>query len=97
MVHLETPRKGLERLRYEMDLGGVTLNTLVRDVGSARTSRWIATQSSNPIIAGDFNLPVESRIDHVLPCGSWRATHAEIGPDLGSNHLPLIVDLARSR
>ena len=127
VVHLETPRKGLERLRYGGDAGSVTLNTLVRDVGSQRSSRWIAAQGTESIIAGDFNLPVESRIfrdhwsrcpdayttagrgfgytrvlpsfsmriDHVLACGSWRAIHAELGPDLGSDHLPLIVDLVR--
>jgi endonuclease/exonuclease/phosphatase family metal-dependent hydrolase len=127
VVHLETPRKGLERLRYGMDVGSVTLNTLVRDVGSKRASEWIAARSGNAIIAGDFNLPVESRIfrehwsrcpdafnragrgfgytrvlpkfsiriDHVLPCGSWQALSATIGPDLGSDHLPLVVDLGR--
>ncbi len=129
VVHLETPRKGLERLRYGGDAGSVTLNSLVRDVGSERSSRWIAARSPEAIIAGDFNLPVESRIfrdhwsrcpdafttaghgfgytrvlpsfsiriDHILACGSWRAIHAELGPDLGSDHLPLIVDLARRR
>jgi len=35
------------------------------------------------------------RIDHVLSCGGWRPLHAMVGPDLGSDHLPLIVDLAR--
>ena len=127
VVHLETARKGLERLRYGMDIGSVTLNTLVRNVGSERAGRWIASQSPDAIIAGDFNLPVESRIfrdhwsrcpdafntagrgfgytrvlpkfsiriDHVLPCGNWRALSATIGPDVGSDHLPLIVDLRR--
>lgn len=129
VVHLETPRKGLERLRYGMDLGSVALNTMVRDVGSERAGRWIASHSPDPIIAGDFNLPVESwifrnhwsrcpdafsaagrgfgytrvlpkfsiRIDHVLACPGWRAQSTAIGPALGSDHLPLIVDLARRR
>ena len=129
VVHLETPRKGLEPLRYGGSVGSLKLNILVRDAGSSRSSRWIAEQSPDAIITGDFNLPVESRIfrthwsrcpdafttagrgfgwtrvlkrfsariDHVLTCGSWRAQHAEVGPDLGSDHLPLIVDLARRR
>jgi len=35
------------------------------------------------------------RIDHVLACGGWRPVKAIVGPDLGSDHLPLIVDLRR--
>lgn len=80
------------------------------------------------MIAGDFNLVVESaiyrrhwsrcrnafsrvgrgfgytrvlrrfsaRIDHVLSCGSWDPVAVELGPDLGSDHLPLIADFQRS-
>ncbi|MDH5316675.1 MAG: endonuclease/exonuclease/phosphatase family protein [Gemmatimonadota bacterium] len=36
-----------------------------------------------------------ARIDHVITCGSWTATWAEVGPDLGSDHRPLVVDLTR--
>jgi vancomycin resistance protein VanJ len=37
-----------------------------------------------------------ARIDHVLTCGpSWVAVFAVVGPDLGSDHLPVIVDLRR--
>lgn len=124
-VHLETPRKGLETLRYGGDLSRINPSTFVRDIGSRRISRWIASQSHDAIVAGDFNMPVESaiyrrywstcrnafsnvghgfgytrilkhfavRIDHVLTCGSWRPVRAHVGPDLGSDHLPLIVDL----
>ena len=35
------------------------------------------------------------RIDHVLTCGGWSAVRAFVGPDLGSDHLPLVVDLKR--
>jgi endonuclease/exonuclease/phosphatase (EEP) superfamily protein YafD len=129
VLHLETPRKGLEQLRYRAKLSGLARNELVREVGSRRMSRWITEQSSAVIVAGDFNLPVESRIyrshwsrcdnafsrvghgfgwtrvlphfsiriDHVLTCGGWRPLRAVVGPDLGSDHLPLIVDLARRR
>ena len=87
----------------------------------------------NPvIIAGDFNMPVEStiyrrfwsglgnvfedagfgfgytkrenrwiraRIDHVLYAERWfDGTAAETGPDVGSDHLPVIAELRwRSR
>jgi vancomycin resistance protein VanJ len=38
-----------------------------------------------------------ARIDHVLSCATWTPLRTEIGPDLGSDHLPLIVDLKRTR
>ncbi len=127
IIHLETPRKGLEPLRYGNQIAAMERNVLVREVGSRRLSRWLRQQSTSVIIAGDFNMPVEStiyrthwgscrnafssvghgfgwtrvlphfslRIDHVLSCGGWRPLRAIVGPDLGSDHLPLIVDLAR--
>jgi endonuclease/exonuclease/phosphatase (EEP) superfamily protein YafD len=126
-VHLETPGKGLEPLREEGQAGGLVRNSMLRDVGSRRAIRWIVGQHFEPLIAGDFNLTVESRIfrehwsgcpdafsrvgrgfgwtrvlrwfsariDHVITCGSWTATWAEVGPDLGSDHRPLVVDLFR--
>ena len=128
-VHLETPRKGLESLRYAGTSRRMPVNILVREVGAGRVSRWILGAARNPVIVGDFNMPVESRIyreyfgdctnafstigsgfgwtrvlrrfsariDHVVTCGGWRPTHIEIGPDLGSDHRPVIADLARSR
>lgn len=126
-IHLETPRKGLSSLRYGGNASRMPVNILVRDVGAERVSRWIMNDTGNLVIAGDFNMPVESRIyrryfggctnafstigagfgwtrvlshfsvriDHVLTCGGWRPLHTEIGPPLGSDHRPLIVDLAR--
>jgi endonuclease/exonuclease/phosphatase (EEP) superfamily protein YafD len=75
------------------------------------------------VIAGDFNMPVESRvyarhwgdlenafstagigfgwsrlmvrfqvrIDHVLVAGGVHAVRAGLGPDLGSDHLPVVA------
>lgn len=125
-LHLETPRRGLERLRGSGEAARLVGNTLLREAGSRRASRWLEAQEVD-IVAGDFNLPVESRIyrenwtrctnafsrvgrgfgwtrilyrfsariDHVLTCRGWSAIRAEIGPDLGSDHLPVIVDLVR--
>jgi endonuclease/exonuclease/phosphatase (EEP) superfamily protein YafD len=128
VVHLETPRKGLEMLRYSGDISRMDPSTLVRRIGSSRVRSWISRQSSDAIVAGDFNMPVESviyrkdwsdcrnafsavgrgfgytrilrrfsvRIDHVLSCGEgWVPVRALVGPHLGSDHLPLIVDLKR--
>jgi len=128
VVHLETPRKGLESFRYGGDISRMDPSTLVRDIGARRVRNWITRQSTNAIVAGDFNMPVESviyrrywgdcrnafstvghgfgytrvlkrfsaRIDHVLSCGEgWTPVRAFVGPKLGSDHLPLIVDLRR--
>lgn len=127
VVHLETPRKGLTVLRHEGSAGRMDANLIVRRAGALRISRWILSQSRDAIVAGDFNMPVESRIyaesfgdctnafstvgrgfgwsrvlrwfsvriDHVLSCGHWKPVRATVGPDLGSDHLPLIVDLVR--
>lgn len=37
------------------------------------------------------------RIDHVLSDDSWRVRASRVGPDLGSDHRPLITDLGRAR
>ncbi len=128
-LHLETPRKGLAPLRREGTSTRLRVNIEIRNVGGRRISGWIQSETLNPIIAGDFNLPVESRIyrdwfgrcanafstagrgfgwtrvlnrfsvriDHILACGSWRPLSAEVGPELGSDHLPVIADLGIAR
>ncbi|HEU4630013.1 MAG TPA: endonuclease/exonuclease/phosphatase family protein [Gemmatimonadaceae bacterium] len=44
-----------------------------------------------------YNGWIRVRIDHVLYDDAWRATRAVAGPDLGSDHRPLIVDLRLTR
>jgi len=109
------------------------INAEIRNIESQRAAAW-AQQGNRPvpvIVAGDFNLPVESaifrrhwgkftdafeasgtgygftkhegdllriRIDHILgndyapkPIGTW------LGTDLGSDHKPVIADLAWQR
>ncbi len=129
-LHLETPRSGIERVRWGGEVAPLARNILLRGVGARRIAGWVAEQAPAAIVAGDFNLPPESviyreswsrcqdafaargkgfgytrilpkwaaRIDHVLSCGSdYEAVSATVGPDLGSDHLPLIVDLRRRR
>jgi endonuclease/exonuclease/phosphatase (EEP) superfamily protein YafD len=124
-IHLETPRRGLELLRY----GGSALrmegNTTVREVGSERIRAWIGAVEGPLVVVGDFNMPVESRIydrywgdldnafggagvgfgwtrvlkrfrvriDHVLTGQGARAVRARLGPDLGSDHLPMVATI----
>jgi vancomycin resistance protein VanJ len=33
------------------------------------------------------------RIDHILANGNWRFTRCRVGPDVGSDHRPLIADI----
>lgn len=128
-LHLETPRKGLERLRYDMESSPVAGNTLIRTVGSRRVFEWTGPDRHGLVVAGDFNMPVEStiyragwstlrnaytdagwgfgltkdngwirvRIDHILTGGGWRARRAWLGPDVGSDHRPVLAELVDVR
>ncbi|HEV2148552.1 MAG TPA: endonuclease/exonuclease/phosphatase family protein [Longimicrobiaceae bacterium] len=122
-VHLETPRRGLSGL-FRNDAGRMGPNTLSRQIESNQVARW-AAQRGAQIVAGDFNMPVESRIyreswggyrnafshagrglgftrdngwirvriDHVLAGPGWRVDLAFVGPDVGSDHWPVVADL----
>ncbi len=118
-----------EMSRRDNAANRVDINARIRDRESERAAVWSTRgdQRVPVILAGDFNLPVESaifrrhwggftdafesagtgfgwskregrllriRIDHILgnaaaprPIGAW------LGPDLGSDHLPVIADL----
>lgn len=61
-LHLETPRQGLAPLRREGSSSRLSANIVIRAAGARRISHWIRRETRNPVIAGDLNLPVESRI-----------------------------------
>jgi endonuclease/exonuclease/phosphatase (EEP) superfamily protein YafD len=42
-------------------------------------------------------LPIGIRIDHVLTRNGLKPLLCEVGPDMGSDHLPLIADVAVDR
>ncbi|MGI8549153.1 MAG: endonuclease/exonuclease/phosphatase family protein [Gemmatimonadaceae bacterium] len=44
-----------------------------------------------------YNGWIRVRIDHVLSGNAWHADHTTVGPDLGSDHRPVIVDLTLGR
>lgn len=124
-VHLETPRRGLEGL-FRNETGRVGANSVSREIESRQVARWAAEGEGPLVVAGDFNLPVESaiyreswgglanafsragrgfghtryngwirvRIDHVLAGPGWRVERAWVGPDVGSDHRPVVADLA---
>lgn len=65
IVHLETPRKGLEGLAgggAVFDLRRLKENTQLRDIESDAARRWVDQGRGPTLVAGDFNMPVESRI-----------------------------------
>lgn len=129
-VHLETPREALEELGFlalRSFRATAIDNQALRDLESSVARNWIAPADElRPvIIAGDFNLPVESaiyrrwwgdltnafsargaglgwtkrtrwfgvRIDHVVVGNGIRVRRVALGPAMGSDHRPVIVDL----
>lgn len=128
-VHLETPRDALEQflgVRSALRAKSVVdSQTAVRRRESAAIRHWIRSQGKVDVVAGDFNLTVESsiyradwsdlsnafdhagiglghtftakwwgvRIDHILAASTVRVTQARVGPDLGSDHRPVVTDL----
>ncbi len=127
-VHFPTFRPALEKARrFETTAGaaiddlGVQYRAHVASVREQVRSFRVPT-----VIAGDFNIPVESayyrdywsgfqnalssvgtglrhtkhtrfhgvRIDHVLADGNWEIGSAVVGPGLGGDHRPVIVNLS---
>jgi len=133
-VHLQTPRPGLEAfLNRQTGWSRAGVERLegvqkLRSLESGQCSEWIASFKEPALIAGDFNMPVEStlyrrdwsrwsnafskrgwglgftknsqksgfsygaRIDHLLYSPPWRCQKIWVGPDIGSDHLPLFAD-----
>jgi endonuclease/exonuclease/phosphatase family metal-dependent hydrolase len=126
-LHLETARDAIEALIHGAWRGAAEhdQNVALRTWESTLAREWVDAAQYPAVIAGDFNMPVDSaiyrrfwggfenafsraglgfgatkrtrlfgiRIDHVLTGPGWTAERAWIGPDLGSDHLPLIADL----
>lgn len=125
-LHLDTPGRGLEMVRERADPELLASNIEVREIAARRAANWVTAAGSPALVAGDFNMPVESaifrrywshfddafaragrgyggtrvlrwfraRIDHVLSTPELAAVRATVGEDVGSDHLPLIVDYA---
>ena len=126
-AHLATPRDGLQEV-IDSRWGGISAlraNTSMRWHESDVASRWASEACGPLLLAGDFNLPVESaiygqywaqfsnafsaaglglghtkftrwhgvRIDHILAGPGWRFRQCWVGPDVRSDHRPLIADV----
>lgn len=126
-LHLETPREGLEAVRYGGLAGVARLERIIavrRDLSGA-VRRFVERDGIPAVVAGDFNLTADgaiyreswspywnafsesglgfgytryterfgARIDHVLAGPGWRPRRCRVGPDVGSDHRPVIAEL----
>jgi vancomycin resistance protein VanJ len=134
-VHLRSPHDGLDAVRDRKTLlrpsDGPILDAEIeeRRLESEDARRFVRDFGPASILAGDFNMPVDSsiyrrywsdyrdafsdaglgfgytewprlrvrllgvRIDHVLTGKGWRCRRCWVGPDVGSDHLPLLADI----
>jgi endonuclease/exonuclease/phosphatase family metal-dependent hydrolase len=131
-VHLETPRSGLEAFlgaarsrRWNECSTEMESVTERRRRESEDAVQLTVAGGERVLVAGDFNMPVESaifskywssyqdaftvagfgwgntkftrwwgvRIDHVLAGRAWRPRACWVGPDLGSDHRPVLAEL----
>lgn len=60
-LHLETPRKGFERLAG-FDWAAMRANTELREIEAHLARSWAEQGTVPRLVVGDFNTPVESRI-----------------------------------
>ncbi|MFZ1935144.1 MAG: endonuclease/exonuclease/phosphatase family protein [Thermoguttaceae bacterium] len=135
-VHLLSPHGGLEAVFDRKTLlrpsDGPILDAEIeqRRLESEDAYHFACRLGPQQILAGDFNMPVDSaiyrqhwggfrdgfsaaglgygytewprmrvrvfgvRIDHVLTGDGWRCRRCWVGPDVGSDHLPLLADLS---
>ncbi len=137
-VHMLSPHEGidavLDRQTVLRPSEGPVLDAEIerRSEESADAARWVGRLPHSFILAGDFNMPIESRIyrrdwanyrnafsdagfgfgytewpqirrvswlswgvriDHVVTASGWRCRCCRVGPDIGSDHRPLIAEL----
>jgi vancomycin resistance protein VanJ len=134
-VHLLSPHGGIEAVIDRQTVlrpsKGPVLAAEIeqRSQDSEDAARYVGQLSPTAVLAGDFNMPIDSgiyrrdwagyrnafsdaglgfgytewrkvrgfswgvRIDHVLTGSSWRCRACWVGPDIGSDHLPVLADL----
>ncbi len=134
-VHLMSPREGLAEVLDRHTVinsarsGHLASQLVIRRLESKTVSNWLRGFEGPLIVAGDFNMPVDSgifreywsdrpdafsavglgfgytkyepllagaygiRIDHVLTDVGSRAVRCWVGPDIGSDHRPVLADV----
>ncbi len=90
IVHLATPRDALEMMRDLSEIPSrgpvMTANRLLRDDESRAARAWIGGPAETAIIAGDFNLPIESAI-YRRHWGDFANAFSRAGAGLGHTKL----------
>ncbi len=126
-LHPPTIRPGIEEAVHSklLKLGELRTILPLQAKASNTIRNWVGIPIGMTVIAGDFNMPVESatyrrdwalfqnafseagngfggtkmtswhrvRIDHILYGSPFHCRHCFVGPDLGSDHRPVIADL----
>ncbi len=137
-VHLPSPRYGMQNVLDRKTIVSFTRSDLLKRETEHRlktaseVQRSIKLLNMSVVIAGDFNMPVESaiyrkiwsgynnafssvglgfgwtehasfrgvplavRIDHILTDEGLIPKMCQVGPDVGSDHLPVIADVIRT-
>ncbi len=135
-VHLDSPHIGLsavldrKTVLQPSNSAVLASESDLRRRESEEAQRVVSQLSESPVLAGDFNLPVDStiyrrywsgygnafslaglgfgytewpnvrwlpfglRIDHILTGDGWRCRRCWVGPDVGSDHLPLLAEFS---
>jgi endonuclease/exonuclease/phosphatase family metal-dependent hydrolase len=130
-LHPDTPRHGLEDVLSAWWRGAESLdhNTEMRRRESEAAAQMLAEIDGPVLVAGDFNMPIESaiyrrywstytnafsttgfgfgysygrtrrlrkwvRIDHILAGPGWRVRRCWVGPNVGSDHWPVLADVS---
>lgn len=69
--------------------GSAFFTELIESSGLVDTRKGFGLQASWPTYAPPILIP----IDHVLVSDQWKTRYREIGPNLGSDHLPVYIEL----
>lgn len=107
-VHLTWPdplssqNEQIERLGHEMDAHSAGDLIMLGDFNAAPPSyvlrhmeeRWGVQRRTRHLASWPAPLPLVA-IDHVFASEGWEAGNARRGPQTGSDHRPLLIDLAR--
>jgi vancomycin resistance protein VanJ len=89
IVHLGTPRAGLERIRRGSVLEGSTLlrrDSFLRDIEHRQAAAFAAQAGTPHIVLGDFNAPPESVI-YRSRWGGWTNAFSRVGFGIGGTRL----------
>lgn len=89
IIHLETPRAGLQSIRRGAVLEGIGLlrrDSFLREIEHRQAAAFAAEAGTPHIVIGDFNAPPESRI-YRRQWGDWTNAFNRVGVGIGGTRL----------